>query len=53
MEDIMQMSDKTRRVTEALKQMTNRLIHRKNTQPQQSSTKDNAFDTRNDRDDAT
>jgi hypothetical protein len=51
----MNMSDMTRRVTEALKQMTDRLTHRKNAQPQQPSSKDNAFDNRmrNERGDVT
>jgi hypothetical protein len=33
----MNMSDMTRRVTEALKQMTDRLTHRKDTQPKPPS----------------
>jgi hypothetical protein len=51
----MNMSDMTRRVTEALKQMTDRLTHRKHAQPQQPSSKDNAFDNRmrNERGDVT
>lgn len=49
----MKMSDMTRRVTEALKQVADRLTHRRDTQLKRPSTKDNGFDNRNDRDDVT
>jgi hypothetical protein len=51
----MNLSDMTHRVTDALKRLTDRLTHRKNTHSQQSSSKDDAFDNRmgNERDDLT
>jgi hypothetical protein len=40
----MNMSDMTHRVTDAIKRMTDRLTHRKESQPQQASDKRNATD---------
>jgi hypothetical protein len=42
----MNLSDMTHRVTDALKRLTDRLTRRRNTQPQQPSSKDDAFDNR-------
>jgi len=42
----MNLSDMTHRVTDALKRLTDKLPHRRNTQPQQPSSKDSAFDNR-------
>lgn len=51
----MNMSDMVHRVTDAIRRMTDSLTHRRGTQPQQPSSKDNASDTgmRNDWDDVT
>ena len=40
----MNMSDMTHRVTDAIKRMTDRLTHRKESQPQQASDKRNTTD---------
>jgi hypothetical protein len=42
----MNLSQMTHRITDALKRMADTLTHRKNTQSQQPSSKDNAFDNR-------
>jgi len=42
----MNMSEMAHRVTDAIKRMTDRLTHRKNTEPQQSSKSDNISGTR-------
>jgi hypothetical protein len=40
----MNLSDMAHRVTDAFRRMTDRLTHRKDTQAQQSSSKDNVSD---------
>jgi hypothetical protein len=51
----MNMSEMVHRVTDAIRRMTNRLTHRRDTQRQYPFSKENASDAgmRNDRDDVT
>jgi hypothetical protein len=51
----MNLSDMTHRVTDALKRLTDRLTHRRNTNPPPPSSKDSVFDNRmrNERDEVT
>jgi hypothetical protein len=55
MEVLMNLSNMTHRVTDALKRLTDRLTHRRNTQPEPPSSKDSVFDNRmrNEQDDET